>query len=100
MAASSALVLTMVTLSCSSCHRLCVLFVCRPPTPLPPPPSPSPPSVDYYKEGLQHRVTKDAYRQSRARSFVFWVQTDAALDKWPITDDKINEFKAAFMKRR
>lgn len=54
----------------------------------------------YYREGLQHRVTKAIYRLSRARSFVFWVQTDAAAAKWPCTEERIGEFKRTFMARR
>ena len=53
-----------------------------------------------YKEGLQHRVTKAVYRQSKARSFVFWMQTDAAVQKWPCTEANLKEFKQAFMARR
>jgi hypothetical protein len=53
----------------------------------------------YYKEGLQHRVTSDVYRMSGARSFVFFVQTDAAMKKWPCTPEAIQEFKTAFMKK-
>jgi hypothetical protein len=50
--------------------------------------------------GLQHRVTKAAYRQSRARSFVFWMQTDAAATQWPCTEERLIEFKKSFMARR
>jgi hypothetical protein len=53
-----------------------------------------------YKEGLQHRVTAKVYRRSQARSFVFWMMTTAALEKWPITPDKLSEFKKAFMANR
>lgn len=53
-----------------------------------------------YKEGLQHRATKSVYRLSRARSFVFWVQTDAGAEKWPCTRERIELFKKAFMAKR
>ena len=53
-----------------------------------------------YKEGLQHRVTARAYRRSKARSFVFWMQNDAAKAKWPCTEQKLADFKRSFMAHR
>jgi len=56
-----------------------------------------------YKEGLQHRVTGGRHamlRRSKARSFVFWMQTTAARVRWPTTREKIDEFKRAFIKPR
>jgi phosphorylated CTD-interacting factor 1 len=53
-----------------------------------------------YKEGLQHRATSNQYRRAQARTFVFFMQTDAAQQKWPTTEEKINHFKKAFMQHR
>ena len=53
-----------------------------------------------YKEGLQHRVTSNVYRKSRARSFVFWMQSTEATKTWPVNAEAIAEFKRAFMQNR
>ena len=53
-----------------------------------------------YKDGLQHRVTSGLYRVSRARSFVFFMQTDAAAERWPASTEALDEFKRSFMQRR
>ncbi len=54
----------------------------------------------FYKEGLQHRATSKLYRRAQARTFVLWMQTDAAANKWPTSEEKIEEFKTAFMQQR
>jgi len=56
----------------------------------------------FYTDGLQHRVTdmKQVYRRTGARSFAFFLQTDAAAEKWPTNEERIGEFKRAFMQPR
>jgi phosphorylated CTD-interacting factor 1 len=55
-----------------------------------------------YTDGLQHRVTdmRAVYRRAGARSFAFFLQTDAAAAKWPTTDERLAAFKRAFMQPR
>ena len=48
-----------------------------------------------YKEGYQHR-SGVAYRSSQAKSFVFFMQTEEASKKWPVTEDRVQEFTARF----
>ena len=48
-----------------------------------------------YKEGYQHRARR-VYRESGAVSFVFFMQTDAAMQQCPITDELILEFRKRF----
>ena len=48
-----------------------------------------------YKEGYQHRSAV-AYRRSEAKSFVFFMQTDAAAANWPVTEEKVSALLTAF----
>ena len=48
-----------------------------------------------YKEGYQHR-SGVLYRRSQARSHVFFMQTEAAAKKWPVTEEKVEEFRRCF----
>ena len=51
-----------------------------------------------YKEGYQHRVGV-AYRSSQARSFVFFMQTNEAARRWPVTEERVEEFVRRFQHR-
>ena len=49
-----------------------------------------------YFEGAQHNKLKSQYRVASFDTSVFFLMTDAAHDKWPVTDEKIERLKKAF----
>ena len=50
----------------------------------------------YYCEGTQHRKLKDRYRIASFDTSVFFLQNKHAKDKWPVTDDIVDELKTVF----
>lgn len=50
----------------------------------------------YYCEGTQHRRLKGRYRIASFNTSVFFLQNKAAEEKWPVTEQIVNEIKQAF----
>ena len=50
----------------------------------------------YYCEGTQHRRFKGRYRIATFDTSVFFMQNAAAKDKWPITQEMLQELREAF----
>lgn len=52
----------------------------------------------YYCEGTQHRRLKGRYRIASFNTSIFFLQNKAAEEKWPVTEEIVNEIKLAFAK--
>ena len=50
----------------------------------------------FYTEGTQHRRLKDRFRIASFDTSVFYLQNVAAKEKWPVTDESLQELKEAF----
>jgi len=50
----------------------------------------------YYCEGTQHRKLKGRYRIASFNTSVFFLQNKAAQEKWPVTEQIVDEIRQAF----